>query len=160
MGEIFSPDFTGKMKQTSKKLNLSERIMSLFTFIHEESVCPDLKQRIHLEKQAAVEKVKEEQNATENSISTDSAKSEDDACNGRKTDQTVPDGHALDKSDKSTKSTSVKRTIEALEDCDMVVRKKMRLDCDGDRDRNALQAAPQFFYNPTKRKIKAVDIPK
>ena len=58
MGEIFSPDFTEKMKETTKKLNLSERISSLLVTIHEESVCPDLKQKLRMDKQAAVKKPK------------------------------------------------------------------------------------------------------
>ena len=60
--------------------------------------------------------------------------------------------------DNNGKSTAVKRTIDTIEDYGMVVRKKMRLDCDNDKDTS--QVAPQFFYNPNKRKIKGVDIPK
>ena len=48
------------MKKTAKKLNLSERIASLLTVIHEEAVCPDYKQKIHLDRLAAGEKAKED----------------------------------------------------------------------------------------------------
>ena len=63
----------------------------------------------------------------------------------------------------------MKRTIDSVEVEEeesgvgehVVVRKKMRLaHCDDNSRGSSSQAAPHFFYNPNKRKIKGVDIPK
>ena len=156
------------MKQTAKKLNLSERITSLITSIHEEAVCPDFKQKILLDKLEAEEKAKEqkcEEHCTKDST-PESGENKNTVCNGKKDCQKVADDLSIETGRKN-EGASVKRTIDSVEeeagaDEPVVVRKKMRLaDCDDNNsEESPRKTAPHFFYNANKRKIKGVDIPK
>ena len=171
LGEIFSPEFTGRMKKTAKKLNLSERIASLLTVIHEEAVCPDYKQKIHLDRLVAGEKAKEEKcekHCEKDSPTIESCENKNSVCNRKKDCQNVADEPSAD-TGRVNEGGSVKRTIDSVEQEEkggegepVVVRKKMRLaHCDDDDSKgSSSQTAPHFFYNPNKRKIKGVDIPK
>ena len=159
------------MKKTAKKLNLSERIASLLTVIHEEAVCPDYKQKIHLDRLAAGEMAKEEKCAkhcVKDSPTTEPCENKNSVCNGRKDCQNVADEPSAD-TGRINEGLSVKRTIDSVEEEEeggvgehMVVRKKMRVaHCDDNNSKgSSSQTAPHFFYNPNKRKIKGVDIPK
>ena len=134
MGGIFSPEFTGKMKQTAKKLNLSERITSLLTSIHEEAVCPDFKQKILLDKLAAEEKAKEQKCEKHNAkdLTTESGQNKNTVCNGKKDCQNVTVEPSTE-TGRVKEGASVKRTIDSVEEGEnganepVVVRKKMRL---------------------------------
>ena len=169
LGEIFSAEFTGKMKKAAKKLNLSERITSLLTVIHEEALCPDYKQKIHLDRLAAGEKAKEEKcekHCGKDSTTTESFENKNGVCNGKKDCQNVADEPSAD-TGRINEGLSVKRTIDSVEEEGgvgehVVVRKKMRVaHCDDNNSKgSSSQTAPHFFYNPNKRKIKGVDIPK
>ena len=169
LGEIFSPEFTARMKKTAKKLNLTERITSLLTVIHEETVCPDYKQKIHLDRLAAGEKAKEEKcgkHCEKDSSATESCRNKNSVCNGKKDCQNVADEPSAD-TGRLKEGGSVKRTIDSVEKEGgvgepVVVRKKMRLAHwdDNNSKGSSSQTAPHFFYNPNKRKIKGVDIPK
>ena len=172
LGEIFSPEVTGRMKKTAQKLNLSERIASLLTVIHEEAVCPDYKQKIHLDRLAAGEKANEEKcekHCAKDSSATESCGNKNSVCNGKKDCQNVADEPSAD-TGRINEGGSVKRTIDSVELEEeeggvgepVVVRKKMRLAHydDNNSKESSSQTAPHFFYNPNKRKIKGVDIPK
>ena len=172
LGEIFSAEFTGKMKKTAKKLNLSERIASLLTVIHEEAVCPDYKQKIQLDRLTAGEKAKEEKcekHCGKYLPTTESCGNKSSVCNGKKDCQNVIDEPSVD-TGRINEGGSVKRTIDSVEKEvgeggvgePVVVGKKMRLaHYDDNNSRgSSSQTAPHFFYNPNKRKIKGVDIPK
>ena len=160
------------MKKTAQKLNLSERIASLLTVIHEEALCPDYKQKSHLDRLAAGEKAKEtkcEKHCGKDSSAAESCGNKNSVCNGKKDCQNVADEPSADTGRKN-EGGSVKRTIDSVEVEEeesgvgehVVVRKKMRLaHCDDNNSKgSSSQTAPHFFYNPNKRKIKGVDIPK
>ena len=171
LGEIFLPEFTGRMKKTAKKLNLSERIASLLTVIHEEAVCLDYKQKIHLDRLAAGEKAEEEKcekHCEKDSTTTESCGNKNSVCNEKKHCQNVVDEPSAD-TGCINKGGSVKRTIDSVEEEEeggvgepVVVRKKMRVaHCDDNNSKgSSSRTVPHFFYNPNKRKIKGIDIPK
>ena len=80
-------------------------------------------------------------------------------------------GAPLKKDLMEERGAPVKRTIASMEaegeeggegEPEVVVRKKMRLadSDDNNSGESSKLAAPHFFYNPNKRKIKGVDIPK
>ena len=162
------------MKKTAKKLNLSERIASLLTLIHEESLCPDYKLKIHLDRLAAEEKAKEtkcDKQCEKDSTGDESCPNTNSVCNGQKDCQNIAD-EASPEVGRINEGGSLKRTIDSVEVEEesgaggggepVVVRKKMRLaHCDDNNSEgSSSQIAPHFFYNPNKRKMKGVDIPK
>ena len=131
-------------------------------------MCPDFKQKILLDKLAAEEKAKEQKCEKHNAkdLTPESGQNKNTVCNGNKDCQNKTEDPSAETGRKN-EGASVKRTIDSLEeeggtDEPVVVRKKMRLaHCDDNNSKESSeQTAPHFFYNPNKRKIKGVDIPK
>ena len=136
-------------------------------------MCPDYKLKIHMDRLAAGEKAKEtkcDKHCEKDSTGDESCPNTNSVCNGQKDCQNIAD-EASPEVGRINEGGSVKRTKDSVEEEEsgaggggepVVVRKKMRLaHCDDNNSEgSSSQIAPHFFYNPNKRKMKGVDIPK